>query len=30
LHGLVPELTGKVKIRENPGDNCVEEFVLAK
>jgi len=30
LHGLVPELTGKVKIRENPGDNCVEEFVLAR
>ena len=30
LHALVPELTGKVKIRESASDNCVEEYILAK
>jgi steroid delta-isomerase-like uncharacterized protein len=30
LHGLVPELMDKVTFRENPSENCVEEFVLAK
>lgn len=30
LHQAIPELTGKVKIRESAGDVCLEEFVLAK
>jgi len=30
LHGLVPELTGKIKIRESTSDTCLEEFVLAE
>ena len=30
LNELVPELTGKAKVRERPGDSCVEEYRLAK
>ena len=30
LKGLVPELTGRVKFRENASDTCLEEFVLAR
>ena len=30
LHGLVPELTGKLKFRESASDTCLEDFVLAK
>jgi hypothetical protein len=30
LHGLIPELTGKIRIRESASDTCLEERVLAK
>ena len=30
LHGLVFEVTGKIKIRESASDTCIEEYVLAK
>lgn len=30
LHGLLPEVTGKIKIREGASDTCLEEIVMAK